>query len=539
MHSSFVKNFFLIPLVLFFVIFSGCIFGDFLNPSDETDFSLNNITFFDNEGFPGVNISFSCSDKIFVEVYNPSNELVDTDFFYQNNNFGVLDLGGYRQTLESGNYNLKILDRDGKRLKTESLSLNQPVLSILSCDQKWIKTNEGQNNYILIGFELLVKNIGQVPVYPYELVVDYDSRSFKGVFMPSVINAAEIESIYCYVYETDLIDDASFSLLINDFYGDNIVSESFNFDIVDNVLTKDFNWRYKNVFFDIEVSDVDFLKNYYQNKQRIIDEDYRLYIYDVYDDIYIEHLSESLLEVCPYSSDVDTINFVASFVQNLEYKKDSDTDDSYEYPRYPVETLFNGMDGGGDCEDKAILTASILDYLGYDVALIRIPDHMAVGVGLTATAIPDKDFYVDDYYYLETTTPNHMCGTIPEGDQYDSPSELDVFAVDDEALLIHDWKNNSLTTYSSSTDGDFVKVELVVENLGPSRASNVFLNAIFVDENENIVKSETVEIDWIDGFMKKSRDITVDIPEGVKTKFITRVIYNGQIVDENEADNYI
>ena len=48
-----------------------------------------------------------------------------------------------------------------------------------------------------------------------------------------------------------------------------------------------------------------------------------------------------------------------------------------EYPRYPIETL---VDNEGDCEDTAILTASLLNLMGYDAVLLDVPEHMAVGI---------------------------------------------------------------------------------------------------------------------------------------------------------------
>ncbi len=65
-----------------------------------------------------------------------------------------------------------------------------------------------------------------------------------------------------------------------------------------------------------------------------------------------------------------------------------------------LETLH---DKQGDCEDKAILTAALLENLGYNVSLLRLPQHMAVGVHLNET-IPLYSYYIDEYYFLETTT---------------------------------------------------------------------------------------------------------------------------------------
>ena len=63
------------------------------------------------------------------------------------------------------------------------------------------------------------------------------------------------------------------------------------------------------------------------------------------------------------------------FVQEIPYEEEIDC----EYPQYPIETLVNDK---GDCEDKSILCASFLDLLGYNVSLLSLPNHMAVGVNI-------------------------------------------------------------------------------------------------------------------------------------------------------------
>jgi len=60
----------------------------------------------------------------------------------------------------------------------------------------------------------------------------------------------------------------------------------------------------------------------------------------------------------------ETIDFVGSFVQQLPYTSDRVTTPYDEYPRFPLETLY---EKGGDCEDTAILAATILKEMGYDV----------------------------------------------------------------------------------------------------------------------------------------------------------------------------
>ena len=77
-----------------------------------------------------------------------------------------------------------------------------------------------------------------------------------------------------------------------------------------------------------------------------------------------------------------------------------------DYPRYPIEHL---KDKEGDCEDKAILAASILRKIGYNVSLIQLPKHVAVGVNLDEEAVSD-DYFIDQYYFLETSSTGWFVG---------------------------------------------------------------------------------------------------------------------------------
>lgn len=99
----------------------------------------------------------------------------------------------------------------------------------------------------------------------------------------------------------------------------------------------------------------------------------------------------------------ETANFVLAFVQKLPYTEDNVTTGADEFPRYPIETL---VDGGGDCEDTSFLAAGILRQMGYDVVLLILPGHMAVGV---------QGWDYLGSYYLENDTKYYYCETTGEG----------------------------------------------------------------------------------------------------------------------------
>ena len=141
---------------------------------------------------------------------------------------------------------------------------------------------------------------------------------------------------------------------------------------------------------------------------------YSYYVTDPSDDDSLAELAGKFKEAAEKESfsDLDMVKNIIFFVQNLNYVDDKVGTGYDEYPKFPLETL---ADEGGDCEDSAILLASLLRELGYGTVLIQFPDHMAVGVKGEAS-IPGSYYEVDGlrYYYVETTSVGWGIGEVPE-----------------------------------------------------------------------------------------------------------------------------
>lgn len=110
----------------------------------------------------------------------------------------------------------------------------------------------------------------------------------------------------------------------------------------------------------------------------------------------------------------EKVEFLIDFVQNLPYVPDDVSTGFDDYTKRHIETL---VDGGGDCEDSAIMLASLLlsNSFGYGTALIQPPNHMAVGVKGGDNL--DGYYWEKDgtkYYYIETTGEGWGVGEIPE-----------------------------------------------------------------------------------------------------------------------------
>jgi hypothetical protein len=129
-----------------------------------------------------------------------------------------------------------------------------------------------------------------------------------------------------------------------------------------------------------------------------------------------------------------------SFAQGIPYRTDSESVSLPEYPRYPVETLVEGV---GDCEDTSYLLASLLSEppLKADPVLVYFARH--AGVAVPANQCPlgvdtDKngvfEYDGEEFIYIETVSPTE----IGVNDITDEPVRVEnVAAIHDSGSLRH------------------------------------------------------------------------------------------------------
>ncbi|MDR0767178.1 MAG: hypothetical protein LBE57_01830, partial [Methanosarcinales archaeon] len=157
------------------------------------------------------------------------------------------------------------------------------------------------------------------------------------------------------------------------------------------------------------------LYEYYKSKPRL--ENIGNYALSDLDRLLLRQMIESFKEhgrKNGYTDDEIVMN-VITFVQSLPYTFDIDTTGYDDYPRFPLETL---VDGGGDCEDSAVLAAALLFEMGCDVILIELPNHMAMGIKINDEIQGTFWEYNEErYYYIETTYPDWNIGEVPPGYQ--------------------------------------------------------------------------------------------------------------------------
>jgi hypothetical protein len=107
------------------------------------------------------------------------------------------------------------------------------------------------------------------------------------------------------------------------------------------------------------------------------------------------------------------VEFAVDFVQSLPYAPDSVTAGFDDYTKFMLETL---VDLQNDCEDTAILLASVLEAPTFnkDAVLIQPPGHM--GVGVWGPELEGYKYHHEGrtYAYIETTNPGWSIGDVPE-----------------------------------------------------------------------------------------------------------------------------
>ena len=87
------------------------------------------------------------------------------------------------------------------------------------------------------------------------------------------------------------------------------------------------------------------------------------------DELYVMNLANELNELAlneGYSSDLERAEFILSFVGAIPYQYDIDGTGYAEYPKYPIEMLW---ENAGDCEDASALYISLMESLEFDAAL--------------------------------------------------------------------------------------------------------------------------------------------------------------------------
>lgn len=469
-------------------------------------------------------VQFNTSDVSTLTLTGPQLNILFSDMYYAGVHNESIYLAGYRTTVIPGTYTLKAVDASKNTIFENELQYSGHNLSLISVSEDWWNAADGSSAVTL---HLSVRNSGNLPVYPFNITVSQGKNSVGAYLIPTVILPFHTTEITCFMLPSSMPSGEN-KLNISLYDNTGAILTQKTLTVVQNAPLDSwvYQWQYLGSQ-TLKIPKADWFYDYYKSIKRFDILDYAAYVFDRYDDLYIEFLADQLLSRKNLRTNAEKINFIASFVQGIEYMKDDPENETYEYPRYPLETL---KEKRGDCEDKAILTAALLEALGYNVSLIRLPQHMAVGVHLNET-ISGYSYYIDQYYFLETTTLFMPLGKIPP--EYQGLSNVTVYPISFRPLLSHSWKN--AMRFTISTGADYVAVTMIIENLGTEASSDIEVRGAFYDNTSRIYNLETLVVPSIAAGEKQVVKLPVDVPLLVSTTLKTQLYLNGMMVSQRES----
>lgn len=295
---------------------------------------------------------------------------------------------------------------------------------------------------------------------------------------------------------------------------DTVNSEPCNSSITEESIApgkmlRTYSWNYEGYCCHLTLPLDDKLYNEYKSRAR--NRDYDLFASDPYEDWLIANISDNL---CSLSKDYgleesEVPSLCISFVQSLNYTSDLGSSGYEEYPRFPYETLY---ENSGDCEDTAILAAAVLQKMGYDVVLLQLPEHMALGIKCSPEQKGKSfEYKGSNYYYVETTGSDWQIGEIPR-EYEDQP--VHVIPVYRRPMTNLDFKARC----EYSKEEGVVDVNVTVRNVGSEVAENTTVYVALQAEDETNVWDEiesspvTIEPEEIYNYTAKG----LTIPAGKK-----------------------
>ncbi len=226
------------------------------------------------------------------------------------------------------------------------------------------------------------------------------------------------------------------------------------------------------------------LNRMYKEMERYPTNDYTAYILEYCDDFYIQNFTMSLTENC--NNNIECIEKISEYVfGNISYQSEK-----VEYPKFPIETL---VEKNGDCEDLAILGASMTYAIGIDSYLVLEDNHMVYAVDIgNGIQFIERGFsfgkYESNYIHLDR--------------------------VENKPIFYHKWGDIILENklFQKKMSGN-----ITVSNIG-TRTGVVSLHINNHTKNITIEPYRTVTIDF-------------EIPESYLE---TKLFYKGELIEEKK-----
>lgn len=281
--------------------------------------------------------------------------------------------------------------------------------------------------------------------------------------------------------------------------------------------SRTYSWNYEGYKWHLTLLLDDKLYDTYKSRTR--KRDYDLFASDPYDEWLIKNIADTLLSLSKeYGLEENKVpGLCVSFIQSLNYTSDFASSGYDQYPRFPYETLY---DSGGDCEDTSILCVAILQEMGYDVVLLELPEHMALGIKCDSEPKGRSFEYNNNhYYYLETTGSNWQIGEMPE-EYKDDP--VQVIPVYRRPFVNLDF--NALYEYSKKEG--VVDVDVTLRNVGSEIAENTTIYVALQADDEirawDKIESDPVNVEPEESYQFSAKGLKV--PGGKTFRVYVRAI---------------
>lgn len=170
------------------------------------------------------------------------------------------------------------------------------------------------------------------------------------------------------------------------------------------------SWKYKELEHQVDLNFL--IKDYPRYQMPSKRQPYQNFIAEIPGYPYHLKLASILDSVAKRAgcvTNLDYADFLRTFVQQaIRYQSDR-TVSTENYPKYAIETL---VEGWGDCEDTAILTATLFNLFGFNTVLLKYPSHVAVGIQCV-DCMDHLRIGTQQFAYVETTAKGWSIGMIP------------------------------------------------------------------------------------------------------------------------------
>ena len=279
-----------------------------------------------------------------------------------------------------------------------------------------------------------------------------------------------------------------------------------SFELHAGEISRTYTWVYDKKIYRIDHAYTQPTYDYYKNLRRTYS-NFLTYLDESSYFPVIESFSEEFEQLAAknHFSDWQTVECIVSFIQSFQYVSDG----TYEYPKFPVETL---VEQGGDCEDTAILLEAILRQMGFDCVLISPEKHMGVGIALedeiAASSFPKNN---QNYYYIETTSMGWCIG--------DYPDHLSADAIIYDPGQLANARELSADRYSFTDT--YAAKDLTEPN--PITTTNTSNTSYEYTPNKNTISTNTIDVDEM-------------IIDGEKQTVITKQVNGNEKIIATEGD---